>query len=72
MDILKILDNKYNHKYFYHIYTSLCILKHNSFELTKEEINNINILHDRKEEDFNIRKQLIDQIIQEVELCQQT
>lgn len=60
----------YKQKSFYHVYTSICIMKHNSYNLTEEEINNINILHDRKEEDYEIRKQLIDNILEEVSLWQ--
>ena len=62
--------NFYKQKSFYHIYTSICIMKHNSYDLTEEEINNINILHDREEEKNEIRKQLIDSILEESSLWQ--
>lgn len=61
----------YKQKPFYHVYASLCILKHNSFELTEEEIGNINILHDRKEEDIETIKKLIDEMIEEIQSWQQ-
>ena len=63
--------NIYREKPFYHVYASICILKRNSYDLSEEEINNINILHDRKEEDFEIRKQLIDEMMEEINSWQQ-
>ena len=70
-NIKKYNVDLYEKKYFYHVYASLCILKHNSFELTEEEINNINILHDRKEEDFETIKKLIDEMLEEIQSWQQ-
>ena len=63
--------NIYNSKKWYHIYLCLCILHNDSFDLTEEQIDNINILHDiidlsTKEQ----RKQLIDEMISEVEQWQ--
>ncbi len=69
--IKKCNVNFYKQKPFYHVYTSLCVLNHNSFELTEEEIDNINILHDRKEEDFETIKKLIDEMVEEIQSWQQ-
>ena len=33
---------------WYHIYTNLCFIEHDAIELTEEEINKINILHDNR------------------------
>ena len=49
------------------MYTTLCILKNKSYTLTEEQINNINMLHDRKDEDLENRKVLIDSIIEEIQ-----
>ena len=57
----------YDSKLWYYMYTSICIINNNSYELTEEQIDNINILHDRKEEDIEVRKQLIDTMIEEIE-----
>ena len=46
------------------------MLKNNSYILTEEQINNINILHDRKEKDLEKREELKQFIIQEVESWQ--
>lgn len=35
-------------KNWYHIYTNLCFIEHDAIELTEEEINKINILHDNR------------------------
>ena len=56
----------YKYKMWYEIYSTLCIYKNNSFQLTEEQIENINILHDRKEEDFDKRVALINTIIEEI------
>lgn len=45
----------------------MCIIKHNSYDLTIEEQRNINILHDRKSEENDIRILLINNIIEEIE-----
>ena len=66
----ELLNNKkllYNHKIWYYLYTTLCILKNKKYELTDEQIDIINMLHDRKEEEEEMRKQIIDNLIQEVE-----
>lgn len=60
----------YANKYWYHAYTELCIITNNSYDLVEEQIDNINLLHDRKEEDQNTRKELIDEMIKEIELWQ--
>ena len=60
----------YINKYWYHAYTELCILTNNSYDLTETQINNINLLHDRKEEDQDKRKELINEMIKEIELWQ--
>lgn len=59
-----------NLKQWYHIYAVLCYLKNNSYELTEEQIKNINILHDRKQEENDERLNLVDEIIKEIELWQ--
>lgn len=70
-NILSLSDNvKYQHKFWYYAYTTLCVLKNNSYELTTEQIENINILHDRKDETWSLRVNLIDDIINEIELRQ--
>lgn len=56
------LDN-YKLKQWYHIYTGLCILDNNSYNLTEEQIQNINILHDKVEGS----KELIDYCINRLE-----
>ena len=60
----------YQIKDFYYYYYIYCVIYNNSYDLTEEQINNTNILHDRKEEDFQIRKQLIDNLIKEISLWQ--
>ena len=37
----------YNSKLWYYVYITLCILENNSYELTENQIENVNILHDR-------------------------
>ena len=63
-------DYIYKCKLWYIIYTNMCIFKNKSAELTDIQIENINILHDRKKEDFNKRKELIDSIIEEMNTWQ--
>ena len=63
-------ETKLNNKFWYYAYTTLCILKNKSSELSEEQIENINILHDRKEEDIEKRMELIDDIIKEIESWQ--
>lgn len=58
---------KYKHKFWYYAYTAICIFKNKSFNLTEEQINNINMLHDRKDETWPSRVALIDTMIQELE-----
>lgn len=57
----------YNRKQWYYIYRINTILKNNSYELTDEQKRIINMLHNRKEEEKEMRKQIIDNLIQEVE-----
>lgn len=57
----------YNMKSWYYLYRIYSILKNNSYELTNEQKRIINILHNVKEEDKEMRKQIIDNLIQEVE-----
>ncbi len=59
-------EHFYDIKIFYYMYTTLSILNNKSFELTEEQIENINILHDRKEEDLEKRKELITKLIEDV------
>ena len=56
-------SSKYKHKFWYYAYTTLCIFKNKSYNLTEEQINDINILHDRQEKDLEKRQQLINNII---------
>ena len=58
-------DILYQQKIWYHIYTGFHILKNNAFELSNEEINNINILHDSWQ-DYSQTKEIIDTLIEEV------
>lgn len=62
--------NVYLQKRFYYIYTDLCVLKNKSFDFTEEQIDNINMLHDREEKDIEKRTKLIDEIIKEIESWQ--
>lgn len=43
--------NKESNKFLYHILTTLYILQNNSYELTEEQINNINIAHDEEDKE---------------------
>lgn len=43
-------NDLYALKHMYHIYTGMCIIKNSSYELSEEEIENINILHDCENE----------------------
>ena len=61
---------KYKIKIWYHIYTMLCYVKNNSYDLTEEQIKNINILHDREEKDIEKRIKLIDEITKEIKAWQ--
>ena len=63
-------EYKYTTNVWYYIYSTCCIIKENSYELTTEEIENINILHDREEKDLDKRQELIDNMIKEIELWQ--
>lgn len=63
-------DKRYERKIWYRTYLTLCIYKNKSFELTEEQIKNINILHDRNEKDIEIRTKLIDDMIKEIETWQ--
>lgn len=56
----------YAFKLWYYVYITMCIIKNNSYDLTEEQIENVNILHDRREEDLETRKQLIDEMMSEV------
>ena len=61
-----LTDRKlYLTKYWYYIYLIYCIINSRSLDLTEEQINNVNMLHDRNEEDFEKRKELIDSMIEE-------
>jgi len=64
------INHIYKIKLWYHIYTLLCYLKNDSYELTEEQIENINILHDREEKDIEKRRKLIDDMIKEIESWQ--
>lgn len=63
-------DSVYKVKIWYHLYVILCYIHNNSYELTEKQIENINILHDRKEEDLDKRKELIDNLVKEIESWQ--
>ena len=45
----------------------MAIIKNNSYNMSDEQKRIINILHDQKEEEKEMRKQIIDNLIQEVE-----
>ena len=62
-----MIKDKYAYKFWYNIYLNLCVFNNKSIELTDEQIENINILHDRKEEDLEKRTKLIDDIIKEID-----
>lgn len=63
-DILSKVSNKYEIKNWYHIYTGLCILKNDSYELTEEQVSKINLLKNWNE---SVEKtELINQIIDEL------
>ena len=61
IDTINKLDNKRisNQKRWYQVLRGYYIMKNNSYELTKEEINIINIVHDQEEgwEQYKISKQ---------------
>lgn len=63
-EMLKI-KTFYRLKHWYHIYTGLCIIKNNSYDLTEDQIRTINLLHDEKEDNLE-RKAVIDSLIEEV------
>ena len=46
-------------KALYHIVAGLYILKENSYDLTEEEINNINIIHDKEEGALELFNQIL-------------
>jgi len=72
LNMLKQLKERkifYQLKEWYHFYAILCYLENNSYVLTKEQIKNIDILRS-KNNDLDIKKYLIEKIIQEVELWQ--
>lgn len=62
--------NFYKIKGWYYTYRIHSILKNNSYELTEEQKENINILHDMREEDLEKRKELIDNLVKEIESWQ--
>ena len=41
--------NFYNLKNWYHVYITKCILENNSYELTEEQINNVDIIRKKRE-----------------------
>jgi len=61
------LLNKHNElpKDLYHVLTGFYILKNNSYDLTEEQISNINIVHDRS--DTNKYQKLYDMMCQEID-----
>ena len=48
IDIIELARNK---KWFYHILTDIYLLQGNSFDLTEEQIENINIVHDQQDQE---------------------
>lgn len=50
-------------KNWYRIYLSLCIIDNNSYKLTSDQINIINMLHDNKDEDIEKRKVIVEKMI---------
>ena len=57
---------KYESKFWYYLYIGKCIIDNESYELTDEQKSNVNLMHDRKEEDFETRKSLIDNLEEEI------
>ena len=70
IEFTNIEDRIYLSKYWYYIYLIEAILKNKSFDLTDEQIINVNMLHDRKQECLSKRKELIDSMIKEIKLWQ--
>lgn len=62
------IGDKYISKEWYHKYLTLCIFKNKSLDFTEEQLYNINLLHDRKQEDSEKRTLLIDELIEEIKL----
>ena len=57
-------------KFWYRFYLVMCILKNQSYELTEEQIETVNILHDKEESQVEEKLKLIDEIIKEIKLWQ--
>ena len=57
----------YKNKIWYYSCVLMCYVKNNSYDLTEEQIENINILHDREEKDLEKRTKLIDDMMKELE-----
>lgn len=49
--ILYVKELMHNKKWFYHVLTTLYILENNSYELTTQQIQNINIVHDQQDQE---------------------
>lgn len=65
--IKRIEDGKIrNQKRWYQIYQGMCIMQNNSYELTEEQVYNINVLHDMNEKDLELRTKLIEDIKKEI------
>ena len=59
----------YYRKHWYYCYRMMSILTNDSYNLTEEQIYNINILHDRTSSEEK-RKEIIDNMIKEIKQCQ--
>ena len=57
----------YDSKIWYYIHTAMCIINNESYELTAQQIENVNVLHDRKPEDLELRQDLINGMMEEIE-----
>ena len=65
-EIKQKYEDIYSAKLWYNIYLSLCIIKNKSYDLSDEQIKNINILHDGEDKTLNKRKTLIDDMLEEI------
>lgn len=61
-DLIRCKD-LYEHKVFYRLYVISKYIENKSYDLSATHIKNINILHDKKEEDIDKRKKLINSLI---------
>jgi len=58
----------YFKKIWYYVYRMVAIINNNSYELTEKQIEEINILHDKKTGTIEEKKLIIDRLLAEVDL----